>query len=145
MIRKKIVVYRGGSGKYLRKVCRKFVPAVIWYPPTNFFHKLRFFSSSFSGPTNFFPKIQIFSSEIWRPTHISTENSHLPNFWPFDFKTMEKICRSAFLVPTKSAYFPQIFACPLALPRKIARRDKFHRVISQQSLGVEKKWAQFRD
>ena len=78
----------GGSGKYLRNVCWKFVPAVIRHPPTNFFHKLHFFSTSFSGPTNFFPKIQIFSSEIWRPTHIFTENLHLPNFRPLNSRPL---------------------------------------------------------
>ena len=77
---------KGGSGENLRKVCRKFVPGVIRYPPTIFFHKLRFFSSAFSGPTNFFPQMQIFSSEIWRPTHIFTENSYFPIFWPFDWR-----------------------------------------------------------
>ena len=40
----------------------------------------KIFSSAFSEPTLFFPKMQILSSEIWGPTHISTENSHLPNF-----------------------------------------------------------------
>ena len=58
---------RGGSSKYLRKVCRKFVPAVIRYPPTNFFHKLHFFSSSFSGPTNFFRKYNFFPLKFGDP------------------------------------------------------------------------------
>ena len=100
------LLYRGGSGKNLRKVCRKFVPGVIRYPPTKFFPSITFFSSAFSGPTNFFPNMQIFSSQFWRPTHISTGNSHLSIFWPFKCKTFVLIRRS---IPRYPAFFLMSF------------------------------------
>ena len=58
---------RGGSGKYLRKVCRKFVSGIIWYPPANFFQHRIFFHQIFWDPPNFFRKCKFFLLKIWDP------------------------------------------------------------------------------
>ena len=68
----------GGSGKYLRKVCRKFVPGVILYRPTNFFHKLPFFHPHFVNPPNFFRKCKFFPLEFGDlPTFLSKIHVYL--------------------------------------------------------------------
>ena len=52
---------RGGSGKNLRNICWKFVPGVIWCPPTIFFQKWRLFSSVFTVRDSLvFPNMQFF-------------------------------------------------------------------------------------
>ena len=60
-------LYKGGSGKNLRKVCRKFVSGIFWYPPANFFQNRRFFHQFFWDPPNFFRKCKFFPLKIWDP------------------------------------------------------------------------------
>ena len=57
----------GGSGKYLRNLCRKFVSGIIWYPRANFFKNHQFFHQFFWDPPNFFRKCKFFPLKIWDP------------------------------------------------------------------------------
>ena len=103
----------------MQKICSWFY--FIWYPPTNFFQRLPFFSSLFSGPTDFFPEMQIFSTQIWRPTHISVENFHIPIFDPLISRSLSAIVG----VFRDIQVFDEFLSCWAIQASKIVTNDPF--------------------